>query len=50
MPGSIQESKGMDTIFQKKKGKIFENLGKHVLNLKKGNWLHAIIECNKLLE
>ena len=38
--GPILESKGMLAIFQKKgkkmfkKGKIFENLGKHVQNLK----------------
>ena len=37
--GSIVESKGMREIFQKKgkekgKGKIFENLGKNVQNLK----------------
>ena len=39
-PGPILESKDMRTIFQKKgkdrakKGKIFENLGKNVQNLK----------------
>ena len=32
--GPILESKGMRAIFQKKKGKIFENLGKDVQNLK----------------
>ena len=40
IPGSILESKGMGAIFHKKgkeilqKGKIFENLGKNVQNLK----------------
>ena len=43
MPGPILESKGMHVIFQKKckkifkkdkNGKIFENLGKNVRNLK----------------
>ena len=40
IPGSILESKGMSAIFQKKgkemlkKGKIFENLGQNVQNLK----------------
>ena len=59
MPISILESKGMGAIFQKKsremlkKGKIFENLVKKCTkfenSLKKGRWLHAIIE-HKLLE
>ena len=36
LAGPILESKGMRAIFQKKdkKGKIFENLGKNVQNLK----------------
>ena len=33
LTGAILESKGMRAIFQKK-GKIFENLGKNVQNLK----------------
>ena len=51
--GPILEIKGMGVIF-KKEGKIFENLGKIVWNLKfflkRGRWLHALITCNKLLE
>ena len=50
--GPILQSKGMHAIFQKK-GKIFENLGKTVQNLKifgKRAGDCAIIACSELLE
>ena len=52
----ILESKGMRAIFQKrgkkmlKKGKIFENLGKNVQNLKIGQVIACDIARNKLQE
>ena len=50
--GPILKTKGVGTIFQKK-GKIFANLGKCTKSeniLKKGGWLRAIMERNKLLQ
>ena len=64
--GLVLESKGMQAIFQKRakngqknvtkgeKGKIFENLGKNVQNMK-NIWKRTgdcvqFITCNKLLE
>ena len=45
LTGPILESRGMHTIFQKK-GKIFENLGKNVQNLK--IFLKKTITCVRL--